>query len=67
MSAFVIPDGPLRPHQIICANRMTQGKPLEPDGIQISRKGQGLDSEFNHMGKEPINHAKYYNRASIKI
>lgn len=47
MSAFVIPDGPLRPHQIICANRMTQGEPLEPDGIQISRKGHGLDSEFN--------------------
>lgn len=67
MSAFVIPDGPLRPHQIICANRMTQGEPLEPDGIQISRKGHRLDSEFNHVGKEPINHAKYYNKASIKI
>lgn len=58
MSVFVIPGWPLRPHLIIYTNKVTQGEPLKPDVSQISREGQGVESEFIPMCKEPINHAK---------
>lgn len=49
---FVIPGGPLRPHLIIYANKMTQGEPLEPGVSQICRERKGLQSKVSHVGKE---------------
>lgn len=38
---------------------MTQDKPLELDVSQFSTKGQDwMESEFNHVSKESVNHVK---------